>query len=209
MRKCRTSGSKTREWESSRHISHRANNSALKRSPFYAWIYSKKSPHDPLTGLKATPDGRGGLRGGLIRQWCLMAEFYGQKGGRLGDSHCRAGQFRKFSVKMRGLRDLSLCVPWSRNAICARCSLFAKRGASGYEATAYADLLMALLWREKALRLRPVRNFLMRSYPLPAGGEGLLRYRKLGKSKEGSELKIILYNSSSDNSAAPVNWSSY
>lgn len=42
MRKCiRTFGSKTREWESSRHISHRANNSALKRSPFCAWIYSK------------------------------------------------------------------------------------------------------------------------------------------------------------------------
>jgi len=49
-RKCRTSGSKTREWESSRHISHQANNSALKRSPFCAWIYIQK--------IAARPSGR-------------------------------------------------------------------------------------------------------------------------------------------------------
>lgn len=90
-RECRMSGGKTREWKSSRHISHRANNGILKRSPFCAWIYIQKNRRDPWWDLRRPWTARGWPRG-LIHQWCLMAEFHVQKGGRLGGSHCHTGQ---------------------------------------------------------------------------------------------------------------------
>jgi len=75
----------------------------------------KKSPRATLgQDLRRAPRGRGGCRRrrrrGLIRQWHLMAEFYGQKSGRLKATLIVARD--KFSVKVRGLPPAPpLCAP--------------------------------------------------------------------------------------------------
>jgi hypothetical protein len=186
----------------------------------------KKSPRTTLAqDLRRAfpPPGRGRRRRGLIRQWHLMAEFYGQKSGRLKATLIVARD--KFSVKVRGPRPAS-SHPIVRPVI-AKCD-FPPRGilrpqgggASDTSTEGLRGFVNGSLYEQvAALTARSARNSLMRAprllSPLPPPPRRLLlpplRRRKVpsarlersrlarvfGFSRSTAKARLVPYDQSS------------